>query len=71
MVREGFVGKKIGDFLVFSMISEAKTLPVDGMGITVDSINEIAVNLYKKHGFKREGEKQFPWAYLDIYALYF
>ena len=71
MVRNDFLGKKIGDFLVSSMIAEAKTLSVDGMGITVDAINTVAVNLYKKHGFIREGERQFPWAYLDIYALYF
>lgn len=71
MVKNGYVGKKIGDFLVRSMIEESKTMQVDGVGIAVDSFNEIAINLYKKHGFIREGASQFPWAYLDLYALYF
>ena len=52
MVKDGFTGKKIGDFLVKSMIEEAKTLNVEGMAIGVDSCNIKAVNLYKKHGFK-------------------
>ena len=71
MVLDGYVGKHIGDFLVKSMINEAKLLKVDGMGILVDACNTIAVNLYKKYGFKKEGENQFPFAYLDIYGLYF
>jgi ribosomal protein S18 acetylase RimI-like enzyme len=61
----------IGDFLVKSMIEEAKTLDVVGMGITADNCNKSAVNLYTKHGFKKEGEAQFPYAYLDIFGLYF
>ena len=71
MVKEGYTGKYIGDFLVSEMIKEARTLNVEGLGITVDSINVKAVNLYKKHGFVKEGEELFPWAYLDKYVLYF
>ena len=71
MVREGYVGKHIGDYLVSKMIEEAKAFDVEGVGILADSCNTIALNLYKKHGFKKEGEKQFPFAFLDIYALYF
>lgn len=71
MVKDGYVGKHIGDFLVKSMIQEAKSLNVEGLGISVDSVNIRAVNLYKKHGFVKEGEQQFPWAYLDKYVLYF
>ena len=71
MVRDGYTGKGIGDFLVKSMIEETKSLGANGMGILVDSCNEIAVNLYQKHGFKKEGEREFPFAYLDIYGLYF
>ena len=71
MVKEGYTGKHIGDFLVSKMIEEARTLNVDGLGITVDAINIKAVNLYKKHGFVKEGEELFPWAYLDKYVLYF
>ena len=71
MVREEYVGKHIGDYLVSKMIEEAKTFDVEGLGILADSCNTIALNLYKKHGFKKEGEKQFPFAFLDIYALYF
>jgi predicted N-acetyltransferase YhbS len=71
MVKNGYTGMHIGDFLVKSMIEEAKTLKVDGMGITADACNVRAVNLYTKHGFKKEGEAQFPYAYLDIFGLYF
>jgi GNAT superfamily N-acetyltransferase len=71
MVRDGYTGMHIGDFLVKSMIEEAKTLDVVGMGITADNCNVRAVNLYTKHGFKKEGEAQFPYAYLDIFGLYF
>lgn len=71
MVRDGYTGMHIGDFLVKSMIEEAKTLDVVGMGITADNCNVRAVNLYTKYGFKKEGEAQFPYAYLDIFGLYF
>ena len=71
MVKDEYLGKHVGDFLVSEMINEAKSLNVDGLGITVDSINVKAVNLYKKHGFVKEGEELFPWAYLDKYVLYF
>ena len=71
MVCDEYVGKHIGDYLVSKMIEEAKNLNVEGMGILADSCNTIALNLYKKYGFKKEGSKQFPFAFLDIYALYF
>ena len=58
------------DFLIKSMIEEAKTLDVDGVGILVDACNVKAYNLYLKHGFIKEGEDQFPFAYLDILGLY-
>jgi ribosomal protein S18 acetylase RimI-like enzyme len=53
------------------MIEEAKSLNVEGMGITADACNIKAVNLYTKYGFKKEGEKEFPYAYLDLFGLYF
>lgn len=71
MVDDGYTGMHIGDYLVKMMIEEAKTLKVEGMGITADSCNVKAVNLYQKYGFVKEGEKQFPWAYLDYFGLYF
>ena len=71
MVKTGYTGMHIGDFLVKSMIEEAKSLNVEGMGITADACNIKAVNLYTKHGFKKEGEKEFPYAYLDLFGLYF
>ena len=71
MVKDGYVGKKIGSFIVDEMIKEAKTLNVLGMGILVDEINIKAVSLYEKKGFKKEGSKNFPYAYLDIYTLFF
>lgn len=71
MVDDGYTGKYIGDFLVKNMIEEAKTLNVEGLGITADDFNIKAVNLYKKHGFIKEGEEQFPYAYLSKLSLYF
>ena len=52
MVKEGYTGKHIGDFLVKSMIEEAKKLKVEGMGVLVDECNIKAYSLYKKYGFK-------------------
>ncbi len=71
MVRNGYVGKHYGSFLVKSMIDEAKSMHLEGMGIAVDACNIKAVRLYEKHGFKKEGSYQFPYAYLDMYGLYF
>ena len=70
MVKDEYLGQHIGDFLVKSMIEEAKTLNVEGMGILVDECNIKAYSLYKKYGFNKEGEDQFPFAYLDILGLY-
>lgn len=71
MVSDKYVGKHIGDYLVKSMIEEAKSLGVEGMGILVDECNKKAYSLYKKYGFEKEGAQQFPYAYLDILGLYF
>ena len=71
MVASKYLSKHVGSFLVKSLIDEARTLHVEGLGITVDSVNEKAVRLYRKYGFVKEGEQLFPWAYLDKYVLYF
>lgn len=71
MVDDDYLSKHVGKFLVDKMILEAKSLKANGMGITVDSCNVVALNLYKSFGFIYEGEKTFPYAHLDIYGLYF
>ena len=71
MVDDGYVGKHIGDYMVKSMIEEAKSLNVEGVGILADDFNVKAMNLYKKYGFNIEGARQFPYAYLTILGLYF
>ena len=71
MVDDGYVGKHIGDYMVKSMIEEAKSLNVEGVGILADDFNVKAMNLYKKYGFNIEGSIQFPYAYLTILGLYF
>lgn len=71
MVKDNYVGKHIGDFLIKNLIKEAQTLDVNGLAIGVDSCNIKALNLYKKYGFKKEGEYNFTYAYLDLYSLYF
>ena len=71
MVKDEYLGKHVGDFLIRSMIEEAKKSNVEGMGILVDECNIKAYSLYKKYGFTKEGARQFPYAYLDILGLYF
>ena len=67
-----FIGRKgIGKLLISNIINEVKEMKMIGMKITADSCNIKAVNLYKSFGFKKEGEYQFPYAYLEIYGLYF
>ena len=69
MVDDEYVGKHIGDYMVQSMIEEAKSLNVEGVGILADDFNVKAMNLYKKYGFEIEGARQFPFAYLTILGL--
>lgn len=71
MVDDGVTGKGVGRFLVGNMISEARENKKTGMGITADSCNCKAVKLYESFGFKKIGEGQFPYAYLDIFMLLF
>lgn len=71
MVDDGYTGIGVGRFLISNIINEVKSLNVKGMKITADSCNVKALNLYKSFGFKKEGEHQFPYAYLEIYGLYF
>ena len=71
MVKTGFTGKHYGAYLIESMIKEAKSLGANGIGILVDSCNKRALCLYQKYGFTKEGSKQFPFAFLDVYSLYF
>ena len=71
MVDDGYTKLGVGRFLVSNMINESKNLGKKGMKITADDCNTKAVNLYQSFGFKKEGEKQFPYAYLSIFGLYF
>ena len=71
MVDDNYIGKGIGKLLISNIINEVKEMKMIGMKITADSCNIKAVNLYKSFGFKKEGEYQFPYAYLEIYGLYF
>lgn len=71
MVDDGYTGLGVGKFLISNLINEVKSLNKKGMKITADSCNIKALNLYKSFGFKKEGEHQFPYAYLEIYGLYF
>lgn len=71
MVDDFFLGQGIGRFLVEKMLNEAKSLGYKGMMITGDDFNTKAITLYKSLGFKKIGEKQFPYAYLSIFTLDF
>lgn len=71
MVDDGYLRFGIGKYLIENLIKETKITNKNGLGITADDCNVKAINLYNKFGFKKEGEKQFPYAYLSIYGLYF
>jgi predicted GNAT family N-acyltransferase len=71
MVCNEYLSKGIGRYLVSSMILEAKNLNANGLGIAADECNIKATKLYKSLGFEKEGEKDFEYAYLSIYGLYF
>ena len=71
MVCNEFLSKGVGRYLAESMILEAKSLKVEGLGIAADECNIKATKLYKSLGFEKEGEKDFSYAYLEIYGLYF
>ena len=71
MVGNKYLGKHYGAYLIESLIEEAKTIPVDGMGIIVDACNVRAIGLYKKYGFKKESSKQFEYGFFDVYTLFF
>ncbi len=66
-----YEGRHFASYLVDSMIEEIRKMKKRGIGILVDACNEAAVRLYKKYGFSKIGERQFPYAYLDIYELLF
>ena len=71
MVDDDYLRSGMGIFLIKNLIEETKKSNKNGLGITADEFNIKAINLYNKFGFKKEGEKQFPYAYLSIYGLYF
>ena len=71
MVCNEFQSKGVGRYLAESMILEAKSLKAEGLGIAADECNIKATKLYKSLGFEKEGEKDFSYAYLEIYGLYF
>lgn len=71
MVDDNYTKLGIGRFLITSIIKEVKENGYKGLKITADDCNIKAVKLYESLGFKKEGEKQFPYAYLSIFGLYF
>ena len=62
----------IGRFIIERVIDDAKK-EYDGVGITVDDINNKAVGLYRSYGFSKVGEISIPEAkrVLDKYVLLF
>ena len=60
-----------GNLLMEAIAKEAKERAAQCIILEVRVSNAPAISLYKKHGFVKEGEELFPWAYLDKYVLYF
>ena len=68
MVKTGCENQGIATYFIKQIIDEAKTKGYKGIGIMVHPINERAIKLYKKLGFKFEQRKQYFYGEYDTYS---
>ena len=68
MVKTGCENQGVATYFIKQIIDEAKTKGYKGIGIMVHPINERAIKLYKKLGFKFEQRKQYFYGEYDIYS---
>lgn len=47
-----FQGQGHGNMLMHDMLKEARNMGLESMSLQVDEDNDIAINMYKKHGFE-------------------
>lgn len=71
MVKSGYENQGVATYLINQIINEAKTKGYNGIGILVHPINERAIKLYKKIGFKFEQRKQYLFGEYDSYSYLF
>ena len=73
MTDPAYRKRGLAKFLISKAIEEAKCNDYEGMAITVDEVNNRAVNLYRSFGFVKVGNIDIPEARntLDKYVLLF
>ena len=47
-----FRGQGHGNMLMHDVLKEARNMGLESMSLQVDEDNDIAINMYKKHGFE-------------------
>lgn len=68
MVKTGCENQGIATYFIHQIIKEANANGYKGIGIMVHPINERAIKLYKKLGFKFEQRKQYFYGEYDTYS---
>lgn len=68
MVKTGYENQGVATYFIKQIIDEAKTKGYKGIGIMVHPINERAIKLYEKLGFKFERRKQYFYGEYDTYS---
>ena len=69
MVKTGFTKQHIATFLISSMLEEIKAKGIKGCGIMVHPINEKAIKMYQKIGFKFENRREYPYGDFITYSI--
>ena len=69
MVKTGFTNQHIATFLISSMLEEIKAKGIKGCGIMVHPINEKAIKMYQKLGFKFENRRKYPFGDFITYSI--
>lgn len=61
-VDEGYKGRSIGNFLLMGLINQCVSNNIYKMTLEVRKSNDVAINLYKKHGFTEQGIRKNYYA---------
>lgn len=61
-VDEDYKGRSIGNFLLMGLINQCTSNNIYRMTLEVRKSNDVAINLYKKHGFTEEGIRKNYYA---------
>lgn len=69
VVKKCYRGKGFSNFLLENLINIAKKSKCKTINLEVSSINTIAINLYKKYGFKQVGLRKKYYKNSDAFLL--